>query len=162
MSKININNRLTNDSYKKPKLTFTDKLTDEDIEKKLEDYVLIKDVESLKVGNLIRYFQKNKDSKEYEFRLGGSITNIDNIPTYIVLGSTTKSGYKTWSVQLKDIIIYKKITIEELQIQYKDILKKKELQIKGLIENLKELTEENKLLTVENKKLNNKIKKLTK
>lgn len=99
------------DKYKKPDETFTEKLSKEDIKYFLEDYVKIDDINQIKKGSHVRYFDKTKDG--LKFRMGGLVTVL-GFPNYIILSN----GSKTWSVQLKSAIIYMKLSFNELKKEF--------------------------------------------
>ena len=59
--------KLGDDNYKRPKQTYTDKLTDEDIKAKLEDYIEVDDISKVPLNTHVRYFtEKINDKKERE------------------------------------------------------------------------------------------------
>jgi hypothetical protein len=96
--------RLTNDNYDKPPVTFTESLSTEEIKKSLEGYEQVNNIGIIKKGTHLRYFSKNEDDT-YKFRLGGKlIVNNSTISKYIVLSNKSK----TWSVQIKDTVFYAK------------------------------------------------------
>jgi hypothetical protein len=138
-------------NYVKPKKTFTDQLTKDEIKHLLEDYEEVKDIKKLMKGTHIRYFE-NKDG-EYLFRMGGIVTVIKE-PLYIVLSN----GTRTWSVQLKeDTILFSKLSASILKKQYLEALNEKQLEINELIAHNKKLiktvNKQNKLLAKHNIKL---------
>ena len=95
--------RLTNDNYNKPPVSFTESLSTYEIKKLLEGYEQVNDIGVIKKGTHLRYFSKNKDDT-YKFRLGGKLTVNNTELKYIVLSNKSK----TWSVQIKDTIFYAK------------------------------------------------------
>jgi hypothetical protein len=117
--------RLSTDSYKRPILTYTDKLTRDEINNKLDDYIEVKDgFKSVPEGTHIRYF--SKVNKTYKFRVGGTLINKKGLPDYIVLSN----GKKSWSVQMKDTIFFKKISILEIKRVYIEELENKDKLLK--------------------------------
>ncbi len=120
--------------YDRPKSTFTDKLTKEDVEKKLEDYKKVEDLKEVPLGTHLRYFTK-KDG-ELIFRMGGNLKNSANLPTYVILINAQNIE---WSVQCKDTIFYKKMTIEEIKEEYENIISELNGKIKKLKEKIREL-----------------------
>jgi hypothetical protein len=96
--------RLTNDNYIKPPVTFTESLSTEEIKNSLNDYEQVNDISIIKKGTHLRYFSKNDDDT-YKFRLGGKlIVNNSTTSKYVVLSNKSK----TWSVQINDTIFYAK------------------------------------------------------
>jgi hypothetical protein len=151
--------RLTTDKYIKPKMTMTENLSDEDIKKKLEGYERIKDNSKLEKGNLIRYFVYDKIKNTYLFRLGGIILNTNEYPKYIVLGSSTKTGYKSWCVQNpNDVIFFRKKTaieiVDENNQKYEIKITEQKNLVNGLISTNKDLLKEISLLKNQIKKIN--------
>jgi hypothetical protein len=143
---MNITKRLTRDtSYVKPKKTYQETLTKEQIKDKLKDYKLIEDFSKVPLNTHIRYFSNNI------FRLGGFLTKIDEKLRYIVLSNNNLS----WSVQLKNNIFYKKMNNEEMKEEIKE-----ELMGSMVSSNHNdELEDENLKLKKLNKDLENKLKK---
>ena len=137
--------RLTkNDGYVRPKKTLQDKLTAAEIKEKLEDYVEVDDLENVKLTTHLRYFTKVKRNGKVtkKFRIGGFLKNKVNLPVFVVL----TNGNKSWSVQVKDAIFFRKLSMEELKDQFleeiediRDELKKVKKQNKRLKEKVKEL-----------------------
>jgi hypothetical protein len=101
-------NSIVNTGYKKPKQgTFQDNLTKEDIQKKLIGY------KSLKTMSQKKYLQTLVPFKAWvryynpitkQFRTGGLLMKVDPDMRFIMLVNTSKN--LTWSVQLKDNIIF--------------------------------------------------------
>lgn len=121
---------LTNTNYKKPKEgSRQDNLTKEQIKEKLQGYKALKSSKDkqylLKLKPFkvwIRYF--NTVTKE--FRVGGLLKMVDQELRYIMLVNTSKN--LTWSVQLKDCIIFVPKDIEEQeQAKEKEKLTKEKL-----------------------------------
>ena len=70
--KFNNTKRLSRDTgYVRPKKTFQDTMTPDDIKEKLKEYKKVSDIRKVIIGTHIRYFSKDKDSKANVFRLGG-------------------------------------------------------------------------------------------
>jgi len=142
----NITKRLSRDtSYKQTENSYQSTLSDNDIAKKLEDYVRVKTSEIFKIpiGTHIRYFTINPKTGEKQFRLGGNLTRYGDNNEYIVCSN----GIFSWSVQLSNSIIYKKLSINELKENTKKNV---------IIDSKKELDE----LTKENKELKKMIKQI--
>jgi hypothetical protein len=141
--------KLGEDNYKRPKKTYTDKLTDDDIKAKLEDYVEVDDISMVPLNSHVRYFTErinDKKKKEKVFRLGGFLINKSNYEKYVILSNVPETGFinpikKTWSVNTKTSIFYKKQTLEEIKEEY-------ELEIEDLKDQIKFLKKEIKKLKV--------------
>lgn len=135
--------KLGHDNYVRPKQTYTDKLTTEEIEAKLEDYTKVEDLYKIPIGVHIRYFTKKNGSTL--FRLGGMLTKADGLPDYIILNN----GSKSWSVQTKDTTFFRKMSPKEIKSIYQQ-------KIDQLTNEVKKLKEENlKLINQNNKYYNN-------
>ena len=139
--------KLGEDNYKRPKKTYTDKLTDDDIKAKLEDYVEVNDISMVPLNSHVRYFTERineKKKKEKVFRLGGFLVNKSNYEKYVILSNVPETGFinpikKTWSVNTKTSIFYKKQTLDEIKEEY-------ELEIEDLKDQIKFLKKEIKKL----------------
>lgn len=140
--------RLGDDTYKKPKQTYTDKLTKDDIRQKLEEYQKTDDISTVPIGSHIRYFSKDKEGVT-KFRMGGIIINNKGVPKYIVLSN----GYKTWSVQIQGTIFFYKISTKTLKEEFAEKIKEYDEKIKSLRELNKDLSNKNTDLINENIKL---------
>ncbi len=68
------------------------------------------------------------------FRMGGQLFKNNGLPEYVILKSGTNAQ---WSVQVKDTIFYRKMTLDEIKQEYEDIIKKKNEKILALKEKLK-------------------------
>lgn len=117
MQNQKITKRLSRDtSYQRPKKTYQDKLTPDEIEEKLEEYVKVEDISKVPLNSHIRYFTLNDKTGKKEFRLGGFLSNRDQPDKYVILSNGTIS----WSVQTLNSIFFKKMTIKELKQEYED------------------------------------------
>ena len=151
----NITKRLSRDTtYKPPDNTYQSSLSDADIAKKLEDYTRVKtsDIFKIPIGTHIRYFTINPKTGEKQFRLGGSLNKFGENGEYIVCSNGTYS----WSVQLSNSIIYKKLSISELKENVKDDSKKEMADLMKENKELKKMIKEIKEATITSK---NKTKK---
>jgi len=142
----------TDDGYVRPKFTKQDKLSEDQIEDLLTDYI---DIDKLELGDIptgteIRYVviekYKDENGKQYvekKFRYGGTLLKNNEFTKYIVL---TNRG-KSWSVptsfathpEIQDILFYKKLSIDEIKEEYdliitelKSIIKKQKKEITNL------------------------------
>lgn len=149
----NITKRLSRETTNKPiGDTYQSKLSDIDIAKKLENYSRVKtsDIFKIPIGTHIRYFAINPKTGEKQFRLGGNLSRYGENGEYIVCSNGTYS----WSVQLSNSIIYKKLSTSELKenIEYEskkemtDLIKENK-ELKKMIKEIKEAT-----ITSKNKK----------
>ena len=117
MQSQKITKRLTRDTnYQRPKKTYQDKLTPDQIEEKLEEYIKVDDITKVPLNSHMRYFTLNKKTNKKEFRLGGFLTNRDNPDKYVILSN----GSISWSVQVDNSIFFKKMTIKDLKKEYED------------------------------------------
>lgn len=149
----NITRRLSRETTNKPiGETYQSKLSDTDIAKKLENYSRVKtsDIFKIPIGTHIRYFAINPKTGEKQFRMGGNLSKYGENGEYIVCSNGTYS----WSVQLSNSIIYKKLSTNELKenIEFesrKEIseLIKENKDLKKMIKEIKEAT-----ITSKNKK----------
>jgi hypothetical protein len=125
MQNQKITKRLSRDtSYQRPKKTYQDKLTPDEIEEKLEEYVKIEDINKVPLNSHIRYFTLNDKTGKKEFRLGGFLTNRDQSDKYVILSNGTIS----WSVQTLNSIFFKKMTIKELKQEYEEKIEQLETE----------------------------------
>lgn len=113
-------------NYKRPKKTFTDRLTDEQISKLLDGYIKVDNIVNVPLNTHIRYFTFNKDEKtnkvEKEFKTGGFLMNRDagQYPRYVILSN----GNVNWSVQVDSTVFYKQLSIDEIKESYQEEIDK--------------------------------------
>lgn len=130
--------RISKDNYNRPKHTIQDKMTEEEIDEKLEDYIEITDIKKVPINSHIRYFTLIPDDKgqlKKSFRLGGFLKNKDNADKYIILTNNSVS----WTVQIDTSILYRKMSIDEIKEEYETIIKDSEEQILNLKKDNKKL-----------------------
>jgi len=143
----------TQTEYLRPMLTFTERLTKDEISIYLEDYKRVKNIYDIKIGALIRYFIRNPDdSNSLLFRIGGEVYSTSHIPEYISL----RSGYVIWSVYTENAIFFMKLSNDELKREFNDMLFEKNEKIKQLLQQHKILKEKNMKLEYELSKFKNK------
>ena len=136
----NKNNKTSNqqknnqDENNEKKKTFTENLTKEDINEKLEDYKLVDDISKVQLDTHLRYFIK-KDN-EMLFRMGGNLKRNFDLPNFLVLKNAIGTE---WTVQVKDTIFYKKMSIKEIKEEYDGIISELHDKIKKLKGRVKEL-----------------------
>jgi hypothetical protein len=117
-------------NYTRPEKTFTDNLSKEEIEKRLEDYEKVDDMFKVPLGVHMRYFTTDKNTGEKVFRMGGQLHHNKGLPKYVMLSN----GTTQWSVQMENSIFFRKMTGDEIKEGYKE-----EMQIlKDKYEKLKE------------------------
>lgn len=109
-------------------------LSNDEIEKLLEDYEEVETVNDLKqipLGTHIRYFLE-KDDKTI-FRYGGTLFDAKGAKKgYIIL----QNGQKRWSVQLKNSSIWRRVSIDDVKDEYDDYVKKLETENNDLKQKL--------------------------
>ena len=127
----NITKKNTEDVQKQ---TYTNTLNKDEIQKKLEDYTKVDDLSTVPLGTHLRYFI-NKDG-EYLFRMGGNLKRSTDLPKFVILKNAV--GVE-WSVQVKDTIFYKKMTLTEIKNEYENIIDELHLKIKKLKNEIKTL-----------------------
>ena len=147
---ISSTTNVANESYKKDGKTFTENLTKEEINEKLEDYKKVDDISKVILGTHLRYFTEKDGTKL--FRMGGNLKNNFGLPKYVILVNALG---KEWTVQTANTIFYKKMTMGEIKEEYEKIDKEN-------ADKYKKIKNENKLLLKENEELKNIIKKLEK
>jgi hypothetical protein len=126
-------------NYKRPINTFTDLLSKKDIQNKLIDYEKVDKVDENIIGYHCRYFEL-KDG-EYKFRVGGFIT-IGGFPDYVMM----TNGQVTWSVQVKNCIFFKRLTIKSIRDEYDKVIIDKDNQINELTSYIRKLQKEINIL----------------
>lgn len=114
--------------------TFTENLTKEEINEKLEDYKLVDDISKVPLDTHLRYFVKKGDTML--FRMGGNLKRNLDLPNYIVLKNALGAE---WTVQVKDTIFYKKMSIKEIKQEYDTIIEDLHEKIRKLKQKIKEL-----------------------
>jgi hypothetical protein len=138
-SKNNDTTSFKKNGYERPKTTFTEQMSPEQIKERLEDYSKVDDIYKVPLGVHLRYFV-NKDGQML-FRMGGQLHKNTGLPEYVILSN----GTAQWSVQIKDTIFWRKMTTTEIKEDYQTSL-----------ENLKikydKIKEENKILKEKLKK----------
>ncbi len=125
-------NKYKKNGFERPEITYTDQLSKEEIQEKLADYSKVEDIYKVPLGVHLRYFVK-KDGQMLS-RMGGQLFKNNGLPEYVILKSGTNAQ---WSVQVKDTVFYRKMTLAEIKQEYEDIIKKKNDKIHALKEKLK-------------------------
>ena len=142
--------------YIKPKVTYTDQLTKEEIEDQLKEYIKVDNIKNVRLGANIKYFTLIKG--QYKFRIGGKLRSIKGLPDYITL----TNGRNAWSVQLKNAILYREMTLKEMELEYDSIIKERDKKYKELKTEYKSLANDYRELVEENDKLKSSLSKLNK
>jgi hypothetical protein len=134
----NIVNKKSTENNKKEdvnkKETYTSALNKDEIQKKLEDYMKVEDLSQVPIGTHLRYFV-HKDG-EYLFRMGGNLKRNTDLPKYVILKNAVGAE---WSVQVKNTIFYKKMSLTEIKNEYEGIIDELHLKIKKLKSEIKSL-----------------------
>ena len=141
------------EEYKRPLITYSEKLSKEQIRQLLIDYEEIKNINEfnkIDSGTHLRYFE-NKDD-ELKFRTGGILTVKTGLPDYIILSN----GKLSWSVQVKDCIFFRRVTSKDIKEEYEGELIKLKGENRGLQLIINEINKEKNDLI---KKYNDLIKK---
>lgn len=120
-------------NYERPVLTYTDKLSKQEIETLLMEYEKVEDLNNIPLGTHIRYFE-DKDG-ELKFRTGGILTIKKGLPVYCIL----KNQNVSWSVQIKKCIFFRRITIKEVKKEYESRLIEKDRELNELRSYIREL-----------------------
>jgi len=138
MSKTKYVKKLGTDStYKKPKVTYQQNLSADEIAEKLMGYEKVDNIAEVPINTHMRYFAKQEDGTQV-FRTGGILVNKQNADTYVRLSN----GANSWSVQVKDAIFFKKLShkdeIENIKAVYEKKLEEKEEIINKLKEYIRQ------------------------
>jgi hypothetical protein len=130
---------ISNDNkYTRPKHTMQDKITEEEINDILKDYIECDDITKIPIGTHLRYFittTNKKGDTERKFRFGGFLKNKDNCDKYIILTNNTIS----WSVQVDNTTLFKKMSMEEIKEEYIKVIEENRQIIKSLKKEIKKL-----------------------
>lgn len=99
--------------YTRPEKTFTEQLTKEQIAEKLQDYIQVDDMKFVRKGTHLRYYIPDKQHPgEMKFCVGGFLKYTHD--EYVILAqSPYGKDTKSWSVQRKDAIFYRKLAPQE-------------------------------------------------
>ena len=127
-------------NYKRPKTTYQEQLTADEIAEKLQGYERVDDISEVPLNTHIRYFTTLSDGSQ-AFRLGGFLHNKNNADTYIILNNNKNM----WSVQVKGTIFYKKLSHKEEIEALHEMYKKKIHEKDAIIQKLKKYIKTNKI-----------------
>jgi hypothetical protein len=126
-------NTFQKNGYSRPDITYTDQLSKEQIEKKLEDYKKVDDIMKVPLGVHLRYF--SDVGGKLAFRMGGQLHKNTGLPDYVILSN----GKTQWSVQVKNTIFYRKMVLQEIKEEYEKIILEHKEKIKKLKDEIKTL-----------------------
>jgi hypothetical protein len=136
--------------YQRPKTTYQETLSNEEIAEKLKNYKKVKDINKIPIGTHIRYFTNHPTTNKNIFRLGGSLNKLDPQGRYITLSNSSLN----WSVQLNSSILYHKMTEDEIAEELRNEIKKEilsenhmDIMKGGSNENINDLKKQIKLLS---------------
>ena len=128
------------ESYQRPKKTYQEQLTAEEIEEKLDGYVKVDDLDEVPLNTHMRYFTTDKRGQKV-FRMGGFLYRRDD-DRYVIL----TNGKDRWSVQRADAVFYRKLShkeeIEQMKEAFQKELHKRNSMIRKLKKKIDELQEE--------------------
>lgn len=118
-------------STKKIYESYQSKLTPEDIQERLKEYIEIQPDElfELSAGTHLRYFIIDEDTGDLSFRLGGMLTRIGSNKQYVRLSN----GKNEWSVQVNSTRFFRRMTFEEMQDKILDPYKEEIIELKKQI-----------------------------
>ena len=159
MDMINKTKRLSRDTgYNRPKKSYQDTLSNDDIKDKLKDYKKVTDIRKIVIGTHMRYFTKDKNTNKKIFRLGGFLTKFGEEYKYVVLSN----GQVSWSVQNNaDTDFWAKMNSKEIG----EVAETEKEDTKNIEEKYKKLKEKNeymlKLLEEQHKATEKLTKKLS-
>ena len=101
--------------YQRPKRTYTDQLTAEQIAQKLENYIQVDDLKYVRKGTHLRYrIPDKRNPGEMRFCVGGFLKFKHE--DYVMLSQSPYNSRdaKSWSVQRKGAIFYRKLSPQEI------------------------------------------------
>jgi hypothetical protein len=157
--------RLSKDTgYVRPKKTYQDSMSSDDIKEKLKEYKKVSDIRKVIIGTHMRYFTKDKNTKANVFRLGGFLTKFGDEYKYIVLSN----GSISWSVQNDSSNeFWAKMNSKEILQTAETEIEDKSKEQERVIEKYKKLKEKTDYMTSlleeqqkENAKLAKKLKEI--
>lgn len=117
--------KYTADNYIRPEIMPNDFINPTELKKRLKYYDIVYDAIHLSSGTHIQYIELYEGN--YRYKSGGIIIT-NKYPDYIVLSN----GRSSWSVQLKNNIIFKQKSIQDIITIYENIIYKKNMTIDEL------------------------------
>jgi len=150
--------------YVRPKKTFQDSMSSDDIKEKLKEYKKVTDIRKVIIGTHVRYFTKDKETKANVFRLGGFLTKFGDEYKYVILSN----GSISWSVQNNSSNeFWAKMNSKEILQTAETEVEDKNKEQQHVIEKYKKLKEKNDYMTSlleeqqkQNEKLTKKLKEI--
>ena len=131
--------------YKRPKSTFQEQLSSEEIKEMLQGYEQLEDndISEIPIGTHIRYFVRVDGQKKPVFRTGGFLVNRGD-EKYFILGNNKVN----WSVQYKTLAtVYRKLSFKEQLAALEEKYEKKIREKDKIINKLKEYVRDHKIKT---------------
>jgi hypothetical protein len=122
----------SNKDYKRPKTTYQEKLSADEIAQKLQGYEKVDDISEVPLNTHLRYFITQKDGSQV-FRTGGFLHNKQNADVYVMLSN----GKNIWSVQVKGTTFFKRMSQKEEIAALHRHYKKKIIERDKIINELK-------------------------
>jgi len=117
--------KYTADNYVIPEIMPNDFINPLELKKRLKYYDIVYDAINLSSGTHIQYVELYEGNFRYK---SGGIIITNKYPDYIVLSN----GRSSWSVQLKNNIIFKQKSIQDIITIYENIIYKKNMTIDEL------------------------------
>jgi hypothetical protein len=119
-------------SYKRPKKTFQEQLTADEISEMLQGYEKVDDISEVPLNTHLRYFTTQKDGTQV-FRTGGFLKNKQKADTFVIL----TNGKNDWSVQTKGAVFFRKLSGKDQLDAIHELYKKKLAEKDKIIAKLK-------------------------
>lgn len=142
MDTQNKSRRISNDkTYVKPKKTLQEKMTIDEINAALEDYVQVDDISTVPLKSHLRYYITENGVKK--FRLGGFLSMKEKPDEYVILTNNKLS----WSVDTKKATFFKKMTVKDIKEEFSTEIKSKDARIEKLMKMLRKLKSKIETLT---------------
>lgn len=146
--------------YKRPKKTFQETLSADEIKKQLEHFKKVSNPALIPINAFVKYFAHDNDGNK-KFRIGGVVKKNNTDNKYLILQSSKAS----WSVQYNNNTFFVKLSDNELKTEFKDELKHYKKKIQKLEDIIHKYEKENKQLKLalrqieERRKIELKLKK---
>ena len=119
-------------SYVRPKITYQEKLTEDEISDKLQGYAKVDNIADVPINTHLRYISTQPDGSQV-FRTGGFLQNKQNADIYVML----QNGKVSWSVQTADTVFFRKMSQKEEISAIREQYEKKLLEKDQIIDKLK-------------------------
>jgi hypothetical protein len=133
--------RISRDGRENNVPSIQDKLTNEEIQEKLQNYIEVSDIDAVPINTHVRYYVKQ--GQEYKFRIGGFLKKKDN-QKYVVLSTSPDQNGKTWSVNRATAEFYRIKTkteqlMENAERENEDLLDKYQTTLQNQQKEIKKL-----------------------